>query len=520
MYEWFLDHKVIASLAMAVAALLAMGGATLTYGVRGQRDTGPDCFALPVHDDRTVLDRYVQPELRRNPGASGLRLVSNDLEAFRARLSLAGKAGRSLDLQYYYWKSDLTGRILGHALLGAADRGVRVRLLLDDINSMGLDPTYLALNAHPMIEVRLFNPSRIRTSPARRGLELVFRYFSATRRMHNKCWIADGRVAIVGGRNVGDAYFGAANGPNFHDLDVMAVGAAVKEAESIFDSYWNSAAALPITSLHRVRRGKLAKLRVNLARHCASRQAVAYLTYLGQRYPTEDMIRAKDIIWVQSANVIADPPEKAMAGGRDKWLSRHIVTLMGGAQKDLLLCSPYFIPGQEGMALLGKVSSLGVKIKVLTNSLAATDVMIVHSAYAKYRSKILSTGIALFEQKPSAGRRRISLFGSRTASLHTKAIVVDRAEGFVGSFNLDPRSASINTEMGILFRSEPLAASIANILEDQMHASYEVRERNGRLVWLDANQAGNAERAAEPDASVSRRWGSWLAGFLPIESQL
>jgi cardiolipin synthase C len=218
--------------------------------------------------------------------------------------------------------------------------------------------------------------------------------------------------------------------------------------------------------------------------------------------------------------VIADPPEKAMAGGRDKWLSRHIVTLMGGAQKDLLLCSPYFIPGQEGMALLGKVSSLGVKIKVLTNSLAATDVMIVHSAYAKYRSKILSTGIALFEQKPSAGRRRISLFGSRTASLHTKAIVVDRAEGFVGSFNLDPRSASINTEMGILFRSEPLAASIANILEDQMHASYEVRERNGRLVWLDANQAGNAERAAEPDASVSRRWGSWLAGFLPIESQL
>ena len=166
-------------------------------------------------------------EIRKHEGKSGIRIVNDDLEAFRFRLDLTREAGRSLDLQYYYWKSDVTGKLLAREILTAADRGVRVRLMLDDINSMGLDSTYLALNTHPNIEVRLFNPSRSRTSSTRRGIELVVRYFSATRRMHNKCWIVDGRVAIVGGRNVGDAYFGAATGASFSDIDVLLTGRAV-----------------------------------------------------------------------------------------------------------------------------------------------------------------------------------------------------------------------------------------------------------------------------------------------------
>ena len=166
-------------------------------------------------DDSSELDRILSREIQARKGQTGVKVVSDDLEAFRVRLDLAREAGRSLDLQYYYWKSDVTGKLLVREVLAAADRGVRVRLMLDDINSLGLDSTYLALNTHPKIEVRLFNPSRSRTSPTRRGIELVVRYFSATRRMHNKCWIVDGRVAIVGGRNVGDEYFGASTGTSF-----------------------------------------------------------------------------------------------------------------------------------------------------------------------------------------------------------------------------------------------------------------------------------------------------------------
>jgi len=511
---------VLAYVAAGLIALLVAAIAIVLYGAKGQRDTGPNGYALPTMDDDTELDKWLIPEITRQQGKSGLRIISDDLQAFRFRLDLAREAGRSLDLQYYYWKSDVTGKLLAREILAAADRGVRVRLMLDDINSMGLDSTYLALNTHPKIEVRLFNPSRSRTSSIRRGIELVIRYFSATRRMHNKCWIVDGRVAIVGGRNVGDAYFGAGTGISFSDIDVLIAGRAVADAERIFDSYWNSDATLPVTSLHRIRRGKLAKLHYRLSQHSASYLATSYIRHTEQRLKGSMIQELKTLEWVDRAEVIADPPEKARARKVDQWIAGRIFELMSRAQRELFLSSPYFIPGPDGLSLLRNVRNRGVTTNILTNSLAATDVMMVHSAYAKYRLALVECGISLFEKKSSTGRTRISLFGSRTASLHTKACVADRKISFVGSFNLDPRSKSINTEMGIIFESESLSTQLAELLQAQMHAGYRLHSRNGRIVWLEDYGATPNVHSTEPLSSMTRRISAWLVGLLPIESQL
>ncbi len=506
-----------------VAGLISLLVATILvvlYGARGQRDTGPNSYAIPTTEDGTEIDRWLNDDLRRHEGKSGIRIVRDDLEAFRFRFDLAREVGRSLDLQYYYWKSDVTGKLLAREILAAADRGVRVRLMLDDINSMGLDSTYLALNTHPNIEVRLFNPSRSRTSPTRRGLELAIRYFSATRRMHNKCWIADGRVAIVGGRNIGDAYFGASTGASFNDVDILLAGRAVADAERIFDSYWNSDATLPVTSLHRIRWGKLAKLRYRLTQHTASYLATSYIRHTEQRFRSSMMRELQKLEWVTNAEVIADPPEKAKAAKHHEWIAGRIFDLMNRARHELLLSSPYFIPGPDGLSVLREVQARGVTTNILTNSLAATDVMVVHSAYAKYRTAIVECGIALYEQKPSTGRTKISLFGSRTASLHTKACVADRRTSFVGSFNLDPRSKSINTEMGILFESDLLSNQLHDLLQAQMHGSYRLASRNGRIVWLDGYGTIPTVHITEPHSPLTRRIGAWLAGLLPLESQL
>lgn len=511
---------ILAYLVSGLLAFLAVAVAVVLYGAQGQRNLGPNSYSLPTEADGTELDRRLIADIRNHGGKSGIRIVNDDLEAFRFRFDLAREAGRSLDLQYYYWKSDVTGKLLAREILAAADRGVRVRLMLDDINSMGLDSTYLALNTHPRIEVRLFNPSRSRTSPTRRGIELAVRYFSATRRMHNKCWIIDGRIAIVGGRNVGDAYFGAATGASFSDIDVLLAGRAVADAEQIFDSYWNCDATLPVTSLHRIRRGKLAKLRYRLTQHSASYLATSYIQHAEHRLKGSMIQELQNLEWIAKAEVIADPPEKAKAGKVDQWIARRVFELMSGAQRELLLSSPYFIPGSDGLSLLLNLQRRNVTTHILTNSLAATDVMVVHGAYAKYRLALVESGISLFEQKSSIGRTKISLFGSRTASLHTKACVADRKIAFVGSFNLDPRSKSINTEMGLIFESDSLSYQLAQLLRTQMEGSYRLATRNGRIVWLEEYGAIPTVHFKEPHSPLARRIGAWLAGLLPLESQL
>jgi putative cardiolipin synthase len=511
--------------AMGVAAFFALASfiAVYSYGRFARYAQGRPSSALALDGGSTPLDRMIQPMLQQHPGETGMILLSSNLHAFAARAHTARSAGRSLDLQYYYWRDDLTGGLLGKEVLAAADRGVRVRILLDDINTRGDDSTYLGFGSHPNIEVRLFNPCRSRASALRRGIELLLRAMSATRRMHNKAWIVDGRIAIVGGRNIGDAYFDVSETSNFRDMDLLMIGRAVQQTETIFDSFWNSASAIPIEALSRHRRGDLARLNRKLEALTAAGPAAPYLRRLIEEKDTAALIGGgQHIRWTSDVSVVSDPPEKALGWCEGRWLIESIRPVLFGAASEVEIVSPYFIPGEDGLRGFTGLVARGVRVRVLTNSLAATDVAAVHGAYASYREALLKAGVTLFELKPKIAKRRMSLFGSSGASLHTKAFTVDRTLGFVGSFNFDPRSIALNTEMGVVFRDAELVDEIRQVLAEEIapERSYRLSLADGKLTWEDRRQPRARIWTHEPRASIWRRIIATLIGLLPIESQL
>lgn len=512
---------------LAGAALFSLASflAVLSYGHFAFRARGDTTTALPTSPSDTGLDREMEPRVAAHGGRSGLTMLAGNLDAFAARALAARAAGRSLDLMYYYWRDDLTGNLLAHEIVAAADRGVRVRLLLDDINASGRDRAYLALDAHPNISVRLFNPSRARSPGIRRGIEMALRVFSVMRRMHNKAWIADGRLAIVGGRNIGDAYFDAAETSNFRDIDLLLTGPVVAETEAVFDAYWNSEVAMPIRALARRRGGTLEQQRAGLDDREQSEAARPYLERANERISVFAMMDgALATHWTSEAKIVSDPPEKAVGRGAENWIMSALMPVIASAENRVEITSPYFVPGKGGIERLKRMRDAGIDVAVLTNSLAATDVAAVHGGYAPYRRALLQAGVRLYELQPYRHRRRISLMGSRGASLHTKAFTVDRRAGFVGSFNFDPRSVSLNTEMGVLFADEGLAEEIRRQFAEDTgpHTSYRVLlAADGSLRWLCADDDGN-ERVwtHEPQASLARRTVARLIGWLPIESQL
>ncbi len=505
---------------IVVAAAFALAAVRVVYahGVFARAVRGLESHALPVAEADTSLDRFVAPLLRAHPGDTGIELIDGNLEAFAFRVRMARRAGRSLDLQYYIWEDDLTGRLMLHEVLEAADRGVRVRLLLDDVYGQARDLVLLGLDTHPNIEVRLFNPIRARRRGLRRGFELLARATRANRRMHNKAWIADGRVAVVGGRNIGDKYFGANKASNFRDLDAIVVGAVLAEATARFDSYWNSPAVIPIAALRR-RKGKLRKVRRSLARFRQRAPARPYLGRLGEDESVQALLAGSGPRhWVREAKFVSDPPEKCDGQREDQWLRALVGPLLLSATQRLQILSPYFIPGPGGANALREMVQRGVAVAVLTNSLAATDVAAVHGAYARYRRRLVQGGVQLYELKPYRRRRRVSIFGSSAASLHTKAFTVDGHTGFVGSMNFDPRSISLNTEMGIVFSSPALVAEIDALFAAEIapERSYRVSMDGRRLVWED----NISTRHMEPTAGTWRRTVAIAARLLPIEAQL
>ena len=452
-------------------------------------------------------------------GNSGLLLVADNYDAFAARVLAARSATTGLDLMYYLWHDDHTGRMLMQEVVRAAERGVRVRMLLDDINRRASDGAYLALNAHPNIELRLFNPSGMRNGSLLRGVEFVFRLFAMTRRMHNKAWIADDAVAIVGGRNIGDAYFDAAE-TNFRDLDLLLLGPAVQQTTRIFEAFWNSEAVKPIEELHP--KGETSVSATFLEQGGGEADA-ALMNGIGNRRSLAEFIAAgNDVHWTDNARVISDPPEKALGRRPKNWLTRELFPVIQASRTCLEVVSPYFIPGRKGAALLADLVARGVDVLVLTNSLAATDVATVHGAYANYRKRLIRSGVQLFELQPFARTPNISVFGSKGASLHTKAFTVDGKVGFVGSFNFDPRSVSLNAEMGVLFEDERLVAQLRERFQRERspQASYQVTLRKGRLQWTGVDDGEMRHYTSEPEASLSRRLLAALVRFLPIESQL
>ncbi|GGD38815.1 putative cardiolipin synthase [Pseudoxanthomonas indica] len=507
-------------LTLAVASFVSV----FSYGRFAARVHGPPSHALALQPAQTVLDRSLSPLTQGRGQRSGITLLSDNLDAFAIRALTAQAAGRSLDLQYYLWHDDFTGQLLDRELLRAADRGVRVRLLLDDMNGHGKDSFLAAMDTHPNIEVRLFNPTRNRAGVLGRGVEMLLRGFSLNRRMHNKAWIADGRVAVVGGRNVGDEYFDAATDTNFLDLDVALLGPAVQQTEAIFDAFWNSQAAIPLGALVKVEPDALVELRTEVEKSVASRRADPYLARLAQSPSVRSMVAGEaPLYWLDHAQVVSDPPAKLAGEGQEQWLMFKLFPAMSAAKRELRIISPYYVPGDRGVQWAAQLRARGVKVGVLTNSLAATDVMAVHSGYAPYRVPLLRAGVELHELMPQGQQDGGSLFGSSGASLHTKAFAVDGETGFIGSFNLDPRSINLNTEMGILFKDKQATAQLLARYREKSGPEQSYRLAlldDGSLRWHEDAHVPPRVWEHEPGVGLWRRSAVKVLEWLPLESQL
>jgi cardiolipin synthase C len=485
----------------------------------------------PQIPDRTRLDRLIEPQLQAHPGQSAVRLLPDGVDAFTLRVHTLRAAERSIDLQYYIWHSDATGRFLTHELLLAADRGVHVRVLLDDMDARSRDSLLVALDRHPRVEIRLFNPFATRSGLWRTLKEVFVQGSRLNRRMHNKSWIVDRQLAIVGGRNIGDEYFAASEALNFLDMDVLLAGPAVEQAARSFARYWNNAASVPIARLRRTgkNRYKLGELRRTLRDTATLGLQAALAEHLRDSSQLEDLLEGdRHLAWSQHVQVVADDPCKANRGHRKlaPGVLDSMIEALGSAQSEVLLISPYFVPGAGGTAALRSLVQRDVRVAVLTNSLSATDVAAVHSGYARYRRSLLEGGVQLHELKaavlPSEQDKRLRL-GSSRASLHTKSAIIDRRRIFVGSFNLDPRSAELNCEMGVWLEEPALAAQMLEMFAAAtapVHSYHLTLDPDGRTCWSEETGGQTLQYRKDPHAGPWRRLLTWVLQLLPLESQL
>lgn len=460
-----------------------------------------------------------------NAELSGILALAEGRDAFATRMLLAEAAERSLDVQYYIWHADLTGTFLLDALRQAANRGVRVRLLVDDNNTQGLDATFAAMDSHPQIEVRLFNPFMQRKH---RWLGYLTNFGRLNRRMHNKSFTADNQVSVVGGRNIGDEYFDAGQDISFVDLDVLATGAIVPQISTDFDRYWASASAYPVALLFPAGDSAgLARIAQSAAQMRSSPVAKPYLDALNSSESIKRLIAGEPTLEWAKVRLVSDDPSKGLGKAQaGEQMPARLAAVLGKPEKELVLVSPYFVPAASGTKALTNLAASGVRVKVLTNSLAATDVPAVHAGYAKRRRALLRGGVQLLELKPDqievarSKRSDHGLAGSSSASLHAKTFALDRARLFVGSFNLDPRSAALNTESGVVIESPALAEKISDAVDRLSNRSYTLRLNDkGAIEWHDrASTTAAAEvYRTEPKTTWFKRASVKFLSWLPIE---
>jgi putative cardiolipin synthase len=530
-------HKRTLSAFAVLGLLLQAGCASLPTDYPRSSST-----ALTDTGD-TRLGQASSRLLAGHPEVSGILLLDRGTDAFLARLALAEAAERSLDIQYYIWHGDTTGKVLLERVLRAADRGVRVRLLLDDIGTAADDRNLLAIDRHPNVEVRLFNPVAARST---RLLGMMADFSRVNRRMHNKSFTADSQVMIVGGRNIGDEYFEARPDIEFADLDLLAIGPVVGEASRQFDLYWNSPLAFPIPAIARSTPSDedMQQALAGLRAFVQSQAHAGYAEALRSSELAEKLTAGSLAFSYGRARVVADDPTKILQESADdsSHLLPSLLPELASLRSELVLVSPYFVPGDAGVARLRSLSQRGVKVRVLTNSLASTDVPAVHAGYQRYRRALIEAGVELYELKPGAaldtrngaaagsgpgsGKRHLS--GSSRASLHAKAMVFDRRALFVGSMNLDPRSVFTNTEIGVVVEQAELAATHAEKLESRLPDvgfRLELSPASGpdsrpEIVWIATQDGREVRHSGEPMTSAWQRFKIWLYSLLPIEQLL
>ncbi|WP_371378895.1 phospholipase D family protein [Thalassotalea aquiviva] len=488
-----------------------------------ERNTVAESYAIDANTPSRIGDAISD----QYPGLTGVYPLVDGVNAFVARLALIQAAEHTIDVQYYLYHRQQTTIIFTKFLLDAANRGVRVRLLLDDLAQAESEIDLAALAVHPNFEVRLFNPFPNRTF---RALGFISNYGQLSRRMHNKSFIVDNRIFITGGRNMGNAYFSAKDSSEFIDLDVMAVGSAVSDASSVFDTYWNHQLSYPIELLSGPSHQQgLTQTSKNLDDYMSNNEDNEYVIQLKNNSFVEQLLNKKLSFDWQQTTLFYDHPDKLLNKVNDKSanMSADLFAQMGQPDKKAIIVSPYFIPKDKGVKTLTEWVSRGVEVIVLTNALSATDVSAVHSGYAEYRVDLLRAGVQLWELKPSdlmAKKRKQGrhFSGSSTASLHAKTMAFDDKKIFIGTMNLDPRSFNLNTEMGLLINSEKLSHSLSQWVSNNV-AEYawqvKLKDPNSEaLVWDD--RVTGEQFNKEPQTSAWDRFKVWFMSLLPLEDQL
>ncbi|WP_314971852.1 phospholipase D family protein [Comamonas testosteroni] len=550
--------KCLTLLASAFIALLLTGcAASLPKDVKRPISTA---LSQPQSTELGLFVSQARPA-RAKPDASAFALISGPRHALSSRMALVENAQKTLDLQYYAIHADQsTGRLL-RAVVQAARRGVRVRVLLDDFHSTGPDAQVMRLAFVPNVEMRMFNPlAGSRASTIGRAWTLLTDFQRAQQRMHNKLFVADNTLAVIGGRNLGDAYFDASNVGNFVDLDVLAAGPIVKDLSLSFDRYWNNVRAYPVQSL--ISEPDLLKLKTQFDQEDASGKAKPAQ---GAADPEDGSLNLNQIPWIWAqAMVLADSPTKIPVEGAERSAASEpagaavlkadeasspplsatpalnadsvvdgLLALIRSAKQDLLVVSPYFVPGQEIMDAFRAARSKGVRIRVLTNSLASNDAPLAHAGYARHRKALLEMGIELHEMRSEAANVRSALragttgssggsAGASRAMLHTKLLVIDGRLVAVGSMNLDMRSRLQNTEIAVLIASRRFSQLAGDSIDESLPENSWRVDLNpkGQLVWRAPQDSGLADSYSEPDASLGLRLMLQLLGPLAPDSLL
>jgi len=473
----------------------------------------------------TFLGQQLVEIANQHPGESGFFPISDGIDALAARLLLAGRAERTIDAQYYLIKNDHTGNAFINVLLQAADRGVRVRLLVDDMFTGGYDTGMAALDSHPNFEIRIFNPFARRSARFMDGLTSFSRI---NRRMHNKSFTIDNQITIIGGRNIADEYFGAREDAKFGDLDVVGIGPVVQDVSDMFDSYWNHERAAPIAAFAKMPEDPAAQLEVLRERLEESRQSIMTSKYAAAvkdqvlEYVETD---TSGFIWAPYSLAVDSPDKTYKKKAKEvASITTPLRESLLSAKSEIIIISPYFVPLKTGIEALSEMQRSGVNVTVITNSLAANNQASVHGGYAPSRKPLLMAGVRIFEVRPDAevaGSELVAASGAK-ATLHTKAFFVDRREAFIGSFNFDPRSANINTELGVIIRSPELAEVFSErIMKALPNNTYEVfLNEKGKLRWRGLENGEEVIFDKEPQTTG---WQRFVAGFmriLPIRGQL
>lgn len=501
-------------------ATLCIVAARWLFPLPSLADRAPSRSIPPSAD--TTIGRAVLPQMAAHPGLSGVVPLFAGPDAFASRYLLAEAATQTIDVQYYIWQNDASGILLLEALRRAALRGVRIRLLVDDNGIKGLDPILAALEALDTVEVRLFNPFTYRRP---KFASYLFDFPRLNRRMHNKSFTVDGVATIVGGRNIGDIYFERGNETHYFDLDVLAVGDAAADVSKDFDAYWASGSSYPIALFVKPPADGLATLDRAVARAKAQPDTAAYTQALQESAFVRGMIEdTLELEWVKTT-LVSDDPAKGLGRlkSRDGLMIVQLDAILGTARRSVDLISAYFVPGERIVSYLTSAARNGVRVRTMTNSLEATDVLLVHAGYVWKREPLLDAGVQVFELKSGRENNRetddFGILGSSTTSLHAKTFILDDEKIFIGSFNFDPRSALLNCEMGFLIESPNIATLMSEQISDYAAiGAYRVtRAPSGGLEWLETYPDGEQVRyTTEPRTSLPARLLVRVVGWLPI----